>query len=818
MHSSLEIAMALCTLVALTCIVGAPVTCICALTLSIVYSVQSTAAERIALFRRWQQTLDALASTEASKQCHFLNVALAKMWRTTLVSVTGNFLHNTLQEQLALLPYSIRVGDFSLGSRAPILSNICIVEPNDPNRANPSDPNPDNSPNPDDYVDVEFDVTFASDEAHVNCYAQAKGISLHLLVDRLLLVGRVRVSIEMGDGELRLVHVSFVSVPTLDFAVSETNIGVDVSALPVIRSVLMSTVRQRLADALVWPRGIAMPMLNGAAVTPAEFAAWERRRAPYVDDVALVFPAQSPTAPRGYRVVADSSQQWHPANLLAGRARASAAQHGGSAWLFVRRGSTASRAITDVALVPLSARLKLPPEWHVARRTAAGHRANLYANMHVAYRRGTQSAALVDIGFVYGAYRQQKAEPLPVQADVLPYEWSEPNARATDRRVGRSGSDGRGDDDDDAAQPPPDYVRMFVRRAQQRNASTMSSVSAPIADICVVFVDRGEVPPDGYTLLSLATVPGTATLGEQLADLNSATGGRSIFLAYRRDDAAKPIVDIALSRPDRGERPPRGHHSVLRTVGGRDASLNSGSDGDQIYLSFARADAQQHQGDANSSSVIDDLAVIMLDTIDATAGDPQDFAPPGYELLRTDVNRRSGGLFVYVCFKRVQQLRSARAAIKSRVSSQPSVPVSSSLLLSSSSSLSLRKMLSSSSSSSLSSSRKSRVREAEHRSVGVTPEMLEFVEHICNNDDLFLKFPLDDMVTPFQLTPVQERHACFMLERSPKLSQIRYSLCPRRISDEVFWFVYFRLVHNQLERAGILTNLDVDDDWVELEN
>ncbi len=60
----------------------------------------------------------------------------------------------------------------------------------------------------------------------------------------------------------------------------------------------------------------------------------------------------------------------------------------------------------------------------------------------------------------------------------------------------------------------------------------------PITDITVIFKNKGEIPPDGFTCVE--TTPSGFS-----ADLNSGSlRSESCFLCYRRGRDKPPIVDI----------------------------------------------------------------------------------------------------------------------------------------------------------------------------------------------------------------------------------------------------------------------------------
>eukprot|EP00941_MAST-03F_sp_MAST-3F-sp1_P002963 g2963.t1 len=115
----------------------------------------------------------------------------------------------------------------------------------------------------------------------------------------------------------------------------------------------------------------------------------------------------------------------------------------------------------------------------------------------------------------------------------------------------------------------------------------------PITGITIIFVDKGEFPPPGYTMIS-HTPYGLP------ANLNAGSSGPRIFLCIRRGDGI-PIVNIDIIQINSKERltghngmkgdPPRpkdGANLLRWTPLGIDANLNSGPGGTDSYLTYKR--------------------------------------------------------------------------------------------------------------------------------------------------------------------------------------------------------------------------------------
>ena len=98
------------------------------------------------------------------------------------------------------------------------------------------------------------------------------------------------------------------------------------------------------------------------------------------------------------------------------------------------------------------------------------------------------------------------------------------------------------------------------------------------------------------------------------------------------------------------------------------------------------------------------------------------------------------------------------------------------------------------------------------------PELIDLVTHLCENPDTFLLFDLQDFPpkSKFHFSPMQEKHAALILKTVPALAKLRYEICPSKMSEDSFWYVYFQLTKKRLVRLGVFSEgLDVDD-WVDV--
>jgi hypothetical protein len=118
----------------------------------------------------------------------------------------------------------------------------------------------------------------------------------------------------------------------------------------------------------------------------------------------------------------------------------------------------------------------------------------------------------------------------------------------------------------------------------------------PIVDIKVIFHKKEDKVPAGYTLLK-KSVGGLVS-----ADLNKASGGKNVYLCYKRQSQLtspstsvvptpssrssatesllghnedKPITAMLIFFPDKQEEPPYGFTSITTSVDGSVADLNA---------------------------------------------------------------------------------------------------------------------------------------------------------------------------------------------------------------------------------------------------
>lgn len=98
----------------------------------------------------------------------------------------------------------------------------------------------------------------------------------------------------------------------------------------------------------------------------------------------------------------------------------------------------------------------------------------------------------------------------------------------------------------------------------------------------------------------------------------------------------------------------------------------------------------------------------------------------------------------------------------------------------------------------------------------ITPKLIEFLEQLAQNDELFVKFPLDNWDPTWQPTLRQMKHSLLIQLEVPNMAQLVQKLCPSEIPENKFWRIYFELVKNRVSKA--LENNqeeEVEKDWAE---
>ena len=98
---------------------------------------------------------------------------------------------------------------------------------------------------------------------------------------------------------------------------------------------------------------------------------------------------------------------------------------------------------------------------------------------------------------------------------------------------------------------------------------------------------------------------------------------------------------------------------------------------------------------------------------------------------------------------------------------------------------------------------------SELRQYGITPEFKEFVTSLTYST--FRDYPTDELDTSeaastdremHYLLPWQERHAMLVVQSVKEINELRFVLCPKRMTDEQFWKIYFNLTKKQLPDAA----------------
>jgi len=206
--------------------------------------------------------------------------------------------------------------------------------------------------------------------------------------------------------------------------------------------------------------------------------------------------------------------------------------------------------------------------------------------------------------------------------------------------------------------PSMKQQQLTMRPSSSNSIASTSSSSGqkvfPIVDLKVLFTDRKwartrDRLPKGYTLLE-------KTLnGRDEANLNSGSGGRNVFLAYRRQTSIvdRPITDIVVLAFHSGAThdnniastlykkcPSVYYDPIVQTPSGNNADLNRNSGGKDIYLAVSRKPTHPP---------VTDIQVVI-----APPNKKPRYVPDGYYLIEQNLNEGSGGNNVYLLVKRDQ--------------------------------------------------------------------------------------------------------------------------------------------------------------------
>ncbi|KAF4141125.1 PH domain-containing protein [Phytophthora infestans] len=105
-----------------------------------------------------------------------------------------------------------------------------------------------------------------------------------------------------------------------------------------------------------------------------------------------------------------------------------------------------------------------------------------------------------------------------------------------------------------------------------------SSGKAPISEIIAIFPERGEFVPTDYEVVRRRGVP---------ANINTGTQGEKIYLCFKRSSTSA-IVDLAVMFPRKNETLPYGYMKVDKSPFGHVADLNSNSGGTEVFLAYKK--------------------------------------------------------------------------------------------------------------------------------------------------------------------------------------------------------------------------------------
>jgi len=94
---------------------------------------------------------------------------------------------------------------------------------------------------------------------------------------------------------------------------------------------------------------------------------------------------------------------------------------------------------------------------------------------------------------------------------------------------------------------------------------------------------------------------------------------------------------------------------------------------------------------------------------------------------------------------------------------------------------------------------------------GITSKAKEYVDQLCQNNETFLEYPIDGAQS-FSMSKRQENHAILMIIALPQLDEFRHNLCPKKMTESTFWFIYFSMLKNQTKNP-LESDENVYEDW-----
>ncbi|XP_042429041.1 uncharacterized protein LOC122015986 [Zingiber officinale] len=95
--------------------------------------------------------------------------------------------------------------------------------------------------------------------------------------------------------------------------------------------------------------------------------------------------------------------------------------------------------------------------------------------------------------------------------------------------------------------------------------------------------------------------------------------------------------------------------------------------------------------------------------------------------------------------------------------------------------------------------RESGDRAGKSREIGVSEEVLEYVEDLVKYPDSWLEFPVH-LDEEFHMSRTQKEHITTVERINPNLQSLRLRLCPAHLSEDSFWRIYFALLHPKLNK------------------
>ena len=90
------------------------------------------------------------------------------------------------------------------------------------------------------------------------------------------------------------------------------------------------------------------------------------------------------------------------------------------------------------------------------------------------------------------------------------------------------------------------------------------------------------------------------------------------------------------------------------------------------------------------------------------------------------------------------------------------------------------------------------ISEEEVLDLAISPSLKEFVVILTQNPTIFSNFPDPSAFGNAKLNHRQLYHINMILQEIPDLNKVRFSLCPKILTDDQFWHIYFVLIQRKV--------------------